>query len=306
MSSTRETLERVSQHVEESMGVRDVSLRPRLSPVPSAKDIGRRPLRGYGRLEIQQLEPDPEQPRTEFDEAGLHELAANIKANGQLHPIHVRWSDTSSKWLIISGERRWRASQLADLTTVDCFFHEQPLDKAQVLELQLIENLLREDLKPVEEARAFRSLMQHNGWTGKQIAESLHIPASKVSRALALLKLPSETQHEVDAGKIPARTAYELSKVADRQEQDRLTQQAAIGSLTVADAAESHGKKHKPRRGDKGQGVRQTFFTENGWTVTVRSAADVTPSNSSYHDLELALQQALDEVRLRINNNIRL
>ena len=80
MNSTRETLERVSQHVEESMGVRDVPFRPRLSPVPSAKDIGRRPLRGYGRLEIRQLEPDPEQPRTEFDEAGLEELAANIKA----------------------------------------------------------------------------------------------------------------------------------------------------------------------------------------------------------------------------------
>jgi ParB family chromosome partitioning protein len=306
MSSTRETLERVSQHVEESMGVRDVPFRPRLSPVPSAKDIGRRPLRGYGRLEIRQLEPDPEQPRTEFDEAGLEELAANIKANGQLHPIHVRWSETTSKWQIISGERRWRASQLAGLPTVDCFFHEQPLEQAQVLGLQLIENLLRDDLKPVEEARAFQSLMFHNGWTGKQVAESLHIPASKVSRALALLKLPQETQKEVDAGKIPARTAYELSKVSDLGEQRRLAQQAATGALTVADAAETHGRKQKSRRIDQGQGVRQTFFAENGWTVTVRSPETVTPANSSYHDLESALQQALDEVRLRLNNNIRL
>lgn len=306
MSSTRGTLDRISQNVEESMGVRDPVFRSHLSPVPSQKDIGRRPLRGYGQLEIGQLSPDPQQPRTEFEETGLSELAANIKTNGQLHPIHVRWCESSASWLIVSGERRWRASRIAGLTSVSCFFHEQSLTKSQILEMQLVENLLREDLKPVEEARAFQSLMQLNGWTGKQVAESLHIPASKVSRALALMKLPPESQRDVDTGKISARTAYELSKVVDSEDQHRLMERAVAGSLTVAQAADASGRKQKSRKTSGRGGVRQTFFADNGWEVCVRSLSTVTSNDASYHDLELALQQALEEVRLRISNQIRL
>lgn len=306
MSSTRGTLDRVGQNMDESMGVRDVGFRSRLSPVPSQKDVGRRPLRGYGRLDIDQLFPDPEQPRTDFEETGLEELAANIKTNGQLHPIHVRWCESSASWLIVSGERRWRASRIAGLTSVNCFFHEESLTKSQILEMQLVENLLREDLKPVEEARAFQSLMQLNDWTGKQVAESLHIPASKVSRALALLKLPPESQQNVDTGKISARTAYELSKVVDSDEQKRLTERAIAGSLTVAQAADANGRKQKSRKTGGRGGIRQTFFAENGWEVCVRSPSTVTSHDVSYHDLEQALQQAIEEVRLRINNHVRL
>jgi ParB family chromosome partitioning protein len=123
------------------------------------------------------------------------------KPRGSLHPIHVRWSEETERWVIVSGERRWRAARHAGLATVDCFFHEQPLSNGQVLELQLIENLMREDLRPMEEARAFQSLMDLNNWNGKQIAEALQIPASKVSRSLALLDLPAEYQQQVDTGR---------------------------------------------------------------------------------------------------------
>jgi ParB family chromosome partitioning protein len=92
-------------------------------------------LKRFGRVDIQQVMPDPQQPRTEFDEDAILSLAANIKSKGRLRPIHVRWSEDSRKWIVISGERRWRTATHAALTTVDCFFHESPLTSGQVLEL---------------------------------------------------------------------------------------------------------------------------------------------------------------------------
>jgi ParB family chromosome partitioning protein len=300
MATTRSTLDRVSSHLDESLGIRAGDSRPRLSPVPSAKDIGRRPASGFGRVEITQIIADTAQPRTAFDTGSLSLLAENLRAKGQLHPIHVRWSDDVQKWVIISGERRWRAAQQAGLTGVDCYFHEEPLTPGQVLELQLIENLLRTDLKPLEQARAFQSLQELNGWTGKQVAQALHIPESQVSRALALLKLPADIQQQVDAGDIPARTAYELTKLPDDQTRRRLAQQAASGRLTQAAAAQTaRRRRRKPR--SRAHGIKQTFYADAGWTITVTSRQAGT-----YHHIVQALFQALDEVRLRIANNIRL
>ncbi len=301
MTSSRSILGQIDDHVAESMGLRDdATVRPALSPVPTARDLGRRPAKGFGRVTLEQVIPDPAQPRREYDEESIIRLAESLRTKGQLHPIHVRWSDESQKWVIISGERRWLACRQAGLATIDCCFHEQPLTSPQILELQLIENLLREDLRPVEEARAFQSLLDLHGWTGKQLAAALHLPASKISRSLALLDLPDELQNQVESGTLPARTAYELSKIADDGRRQELARQAATGSLTTAQAA--HVVRRKKRTGlPAGPATKQTFYAENGWTVTVTSRKPGT-----YHHLELALVEALDEVRLRIANNVRL
>ena len=111
--------------------------------------------------------PDPEQPRVEFSEEAIERLAQSITRKGQLSAIRVRWSDEFSKWVIIAGERRWRATKRAGLPTIDCYFHENGISKSEVLEQQLIENCLREDLQPIEEAKAFSMLMDLNGWTGQ-------------------------------------------------------------------------------------------------------------------------------------------
>ena len=300
MGTMHNRLEQVGHLLNESLGVRTNDVRPRLSPVPASRDVGRRPLRGYGRLEIELLIPDPAQPRVEFDPESLAALAANIQAKGQLHPIHVCWNEEADRWVIVSGERRWRASRMGGLATVDCFFHEQPLTKGEVLELQLIENLLREDLRPMEEARAFQSLMQLHGWNGKQVAEALRIPPSKVSRSLALLDLPSDIQQQVDTGQVPARTAYQLSRLEDDTTQRELASQSASGTLTNTCAAQAV-RERPTRRPSKVQQIRQTFYADNRCQIVVTA-----PRAASYHDLEAALAQALDEVRLRIENNIRL
>ena len=155
MASTRTALASIEEHVLESMGSRAEGRQPPLAPIPHPKDVGRRPLDGFGCLEIDQVIPDPGQPRTDFPAESLTHLANSIRDKGQLAPIRVRWSDELGKWVIIAGERRWRATKLAGLPTIECYFQADELSRAETLEQQLIENLLREDLKPLEEATGF-------------------------------------------------------------------------------------------------------------------------------------------------------
>ena len=165
------------------MGERKYDCRPQLSPVPSVKDTARMPLRNVGRVDITMVVPDPEQPRGWFSEEALESLAQSIREKGQLSAIRVRWSASAGKWVIIAGERRFQAARRAGLSTIDCYFHEAELTPSEVLEQQLIENCLREDLRPLEEAKAFAKLIELNAWTAKQLSQAISVPQSRVSRA---------------------------------------------------------------------------------------------------------------------------
>ena len=305
MASTRDTLAQIDEQLAESMGVRSSRGPVRLSPAPRPQDIGRRPTAGFGRIDIDMVVPDAQQPRTEISPEAIERLAASIREQGQLTPIRVRWSGELGKWLIIAGERRWRATKHAGLPTIECYFHEQELTSSQILEQQLIENLLREDLKPVEEARAFTELMKMNAWTGKQVAAALCIPASKVSRSLALLRLPEDVQCQVDEGQISARTAYELSRLPDSSERTTLVNEAASGELTHTQAAQAvrqrRSRNQRLRCRTKAPGVRLTFQSDDDWYVVVHS-----PQPGTYHHVEQALLRALEEVRHRIANNVQI
>jgi ParB family chromosome partitioning protein len=300
MASTRSALREVAGNVDESMGVRPVELKPQLSPIAAAKDIGRTPLRKFGSLKVEQIVADPNQPRSEFGEQEIQQLASSIRNTGQLHPIRVRWDDDVEKWIIVTGERRYRAAIAAGLTEIDCYFHDEEVTESEILEQQLVENLMREDLKPLEEARGFAALMECNGWNGKQAAESLRVSPSKVSRALALLDLPGDVQTRIESGEIPRTSAYELSKLDNTAAQRELAQQAAAGDLTQRRAA----KAVRQRKGgptSKSRGIRLVFLAENGIKVTVTASR-----KGKYHEVEEALLEALDEVRGRIRNRIEM
>ncbi|MCR9294077.1 MAG: ParB/RepB/Spo0J family partition protein [bacterium] len=302
MASTRNTLERIKNKLDESMGIRDIDHKPQLSPVPNAKDVGRRALRNFGTLTIDSVIPDPDQPRTEFDEEEIQRLSRSIVDKGQLHPIHVRWSEVHSKWIIISGERRYRATKAAGLPSINCQFEEKDLNKTQILEQQLIENLLREDLKPIEEAKAFSLLIELNGWTGKELGEALRVNPSRITRSLALLKLPSDIQKQVEDGTLSPTAAYELSKLPS-DEQRRAAMLSPEGSSVPVSVAKAQ-RQVRQRKGVSSpatRGVKQTFVTEAGWKVTVSSTR-----KGNYHEMEEALKQALEEVRLRIDNDVHL
>ena len=302
MASTRNTLERIKSKLDESMGMRIADKKPQLSPVPSAKDVGRRALRNFGTLATESLIADPEQPRTKFDDEEIARLAKSIEEKGQIHPIHVRWSETHSKWIIISGERRFRAAKLAGLPTVNCQFQETDLSKTEILEQQLIENLLREDLKPIEEAKAFAQLMNLNAWTAKELSEAVRVNPSKITRSLALLKLPEDIQQQVETGTLSPTVAYEISKLPDdKQRRAALLQGQSTNGQPTLGKVQSQVRQRKGKATRRLRGVKQVFMTEDGWKVTVTAN-----KKGSYHEMEQALQEALEEVRLRIDNNVVL
>jgi ParB family chromosome partitioning protein len=271
-----------------------------LAKKANAKDAGRRPGRNYGSVPIEQVIPDPSQPRTEFDEDALQELSASFASKGQLQPIRVRWLENEGKWTIIAGERRWRAAQMAGLATIDCYFHDGGLTPSEILEEQIIENLQRRSLQPLEEARAFQALIKMNMWKKKEVASALGIHPTKVSRALKLLKLPADIQSKIESGELPARTAYEISKLENETQQramlstvssERLTNQQARNRVRVKQG------KRAPQR----VGTKLTFNSYSDHSVTVSSAAKTT-----YEAIEAALQTALEEVRHRIENNTQI
>lgn len=295
MVTTRNALEAVSLNVEESMGMRRSTRTAQLSPVSSSKDIGRKPLRTFGQVEIDRVMPDPDQPRIEFNVEDIQRLAESIVSHGQMHPIRVRWDSAVEKWAIISGERRWRATKAAGLPTIDCFFVEGKLTHSELREQQLVENLLREDLSPMEEARGYSSLMALNSWTGKQVAEALRVSPSRVSRSLALLDLPEQVQQQVEAGTLAKSSAYELSKLTSKQAQVELAQKAATNKTPHVKIVRQANKRRGRAIGR--QGVKQTFIAESGIEVCVSSTAKV-----NYHEIEQALTEAIDDVRHRINN----
>lgn len=293
MASVRDLLEKASGNLDESMGVRSLDLRPTLTPVPDPKDVGRRPLRNVGRVDVNQVVPDPDQPRAEFTEEALDRLAASIRDKGQLTPIRVRWSAALGKWVIIAGERRWRATRRAGLETIDCVFVEGELSRGELLSQQLIENLLREDLKPVEEAKAFRELLALNDWTGKQLADALRIPPSKVTRSLALLDLPEDLQQQVERGDLPARSAYEIAKLGDDSKRRSLAEAVQDGGLTVEDTRKAV-RTRTGKAAPKERGTREKYAAPGGVLVTVTAGRAVSDA-----EIEAALVHALEVVRAR-------
>ena len=188
---------------------------------------------------LDKIVPDPDQPREEFDPEALERLADSLKARGQLQPIRVRWDEARSKYVLICGERRWRAARIAEMTTMSCVVSEGPLDAGELLALQLVENCLREDLQPIEQARAFKALMDKNGWSGNQTAKALGIAQPTVVRALALLELPGLVQDQVEQGTLAPATAYEIGKVEDPETQQEIAARVVSEHLSRSEAIEA-------------------------------------------------------------------
>lgn len=304
MANSRQKLADIANNVDESMGRRatgaNVGIVPQFSPVPSPKDIGRKSVRGFGEVELDQVIVDPSQPRVQFGPEEIERLAESIRDKGQLQPIRVRWDGDLGKWIIIAGERRFRATKAAGLTSIQCYFHEGQISKSEILEQQLIENLLREDLRPMEEARAYEALMELNGWSGKQTANALRVSPSRISRGLSLLALPQAMQEQIDSGDLSKSVAYEISKLPNELQQWATLAQHDSNSPTV-NKAKRQVKQRQGKAPSRQRGVKQTFLTEEGWSITVACGR-----KGNYHEIEEALETALAEVRLRIDNNVAL
>ncbi|WP_169979055.1 ParB/RepB/Spo0J family partition protein [Tautonia rosea] len=186
---------------------------------------------------VDRIVSDPDQPRREFDDEALDRLAASLKGRGQLQNVVVYWSEDLGSYVLVSGERRWRAARRAGLTTLRCKILDRKPDDSDRLSIQLVENCVREDLRPVEQAAAFRALMEANGWSTRQLADALNMAQAKVVYALGLLDLPEDLRDRVDQGELAPRTAYEIGRLDRPEDQRALADRVALEGLTRDEVA---------------------------------------------------------------------
>ena len=181
-----------------------------LAPGAPAPGPGRAPLA----VPVEQLIPNPDQPRRQFEPEALAELAASIRNRGVLQPLIVRPHPTEPDlYQIVAGERRWRAAQIAQLHELPVLVRE--LNDTEVLEVVLIENIQRANLNAIEEAASFRQLMDRFGHTQEKLADALDKSRSHISNSLRLLNLPDQVQGFVREGKISAGHARALITAPD-------------------------------------------------------------------------------------------
>ena len=164
------------------------------------------------KINISQIQPNPNQPRKQFKNSELNELATSIKNQGLIQPIIVRFLD-NNQYQIIAGERRWRASQLAGLHEVDCVIKD--MQESQVLEAALIENIQREDLNVIEEANAYKDLIRIKKISNENLAKIVGKSSSHVSNTLRLLELEKKVQELVLKGDLSMGHARALIGVPD-------------------------------------------------------------------------------------------
>jgi len=194
-------------------------------------------------IDLDLIEPNTEQPRTRFADDRLEELAQSIKANGIVQPIIVRRK--GSKFQIVAGERRWRASQKVGLQKIPAII--KVIGDEKLLELALIENIQRQELNAIEEARAYKNLIETIGLTQEMIAERVGKNRTVVTTFLRLLKLPDDIQKLVEEEKITAGHGRALLMTADENTQRQLAKKVIEMSMSVREtekAVKRIGKEH--------------------------------------------------------------
>jgi ParB family chromosome partitioning protein len=167
---------------------------------------------------VEEVEPNPNQPRKIFNSKALDELSASIKASGVIQPVIVRRQGAG--YQVVAGERRWRAARQAGLPRIPAIVRE--VTDAESLELALVENLLREDLNPMEEAEAFDKLLARFAWTQEELAQRIGKERSSIANALRLLRLPSPIQEDLRTGRLTMGHARALLALTTPAEQLRL------------------------------------------------------------------------------------
>jgi ParB/RepB/Spo0J family partition protein len=234
-----------------------IAMRPGLAPPMMAgqggadKYDGAVKSRAFAELPLDAIVRDETQPREEFDPTELRWLADSIARFGQISPIRVRHDEARGKWVVLVGERRLRACKLAGLDRVRVEFVERDMTEADILAEQTIENMVRATLTPVEQGRAYRRLMDLNGWTVLELAATIGVDATAAHRSLGLLRLPEDIAERVDAG--------EIAKLPDAESQREVAEAVVAGDLglkeTVAvvrqarEAGEARKAKANPGQG---------------------------------------------------------
>lgn len=221
----------------------------------AARDVGG----PVSTLPLREIEPDKDQPRKDFDEQALSELADSIARHGLLQPIAVR-AAAGGAYKIIAGERRWRAARLAGLSEVPVVIKD--VTDAEAMELALIENLQREDLDPVEEAMGYRQLMERCELTQEQTAQKIGKSRSAIANSLRLLNLPDDVLAFLKEGKLSTGHAKVLLGLPDAALQTKAAEAVVGQNLNVRQTEALCKKLVKPEKPPKPQPLRPALAGE--------------------------------------------
>ncbi len=214
---------------------------------------------------VENLEPNPQQPRIDFGQQELQSLADSIRQKGVIQPLIVRAKAEKGKYEIVAGERRWRAAQLAQLHEVPVIVRD--LTDGEVLEIAIIENIQRENLNAIEEALGFRQLMTRFGHTQEKLAEALSRSRSHVANLLRLLNLPDDVQSMVRSGTLTAGHARALIGVPNALELAR----RVVGKGLSVRETEALVRESSAPRGKGGQGPRARHSSKDADTLALEA-----------------------------------
>ncbi len=252
-------------------------------------------------LRISEIEPNKNQPRKDFDETALAQLADSIATHGVIQPLLVR-PMTNGRYQLVAGERRWRASKMAGLIEVPVVIQEMT-DK-EMTELALIENLQREDLNPIEESLGYQELMEQYALTQDQVAARVGKSRPAVANALRLLQLPDEVIRLVRAGELSAGHARTLLALDDEAVVLELAQKAAKGLLTVRDL-EQKVKQSDPKPRKTTAAGKDRYYDEMALALKEQLGNKVTITNKGKKgvlSIEFYGKEELCELAKRLTN----
>jgi ParB family transcriptional regulator, chromosome partitioning protein len=251
-------------------------------------------LPGARLIAISRLTPDPDQPRKQFPSAKLEELAHSIRTHGVLQPLLVSPDSEGESYRVIAGERRYRAAMIAGLERLPCVVVGDLTDGAR-LEQQLVENLQREGISPLEECAAFEALRERCGLTHQQIAERVGKGRTYVTKSLSLRRIPDEVVSELVTAGVTSREQLVLvAQQRDDRSMRKLLRALTTDAKTVR-ALRDAAATEKPRTGSRRSHAKVTIRLSTGASVTV----SLSRVRGTHDDLVQALEQALDEVRVR-------
>ncbi|MFO7914769.1 MAG: ParB/RepB/Spo0J family partition protein [Candidatus Krumholzibacteriales bacterium] len=205
-------------------------------------------------LKVDEIAPNPHQPRQVFGENELRELAESIRENGILQPIVVR--RTGSGYELVAGERRLRASRILELKEIPALVRD--IDDENSLKLALLENLQREDLNPIEKAAGFRALKEELGVSTAEIGRALGKGRSTIANTIRLLKLPAEVKELINSGDLTEGHARAILAIDDDSEKVRAAKRVVSEQLTVRDLEKGAGpgSRRKPRKRERDPELR--------------------------------------------------
>lgn len=206
--------------------------------------------RGDRTIPIEQISPNPDQPRRSFSQTNLDELAASIREKGIIQPLILRPDPAdSSRFQIVAGERRWRAAQIAQLHDLPAIVRD--FDDTEVLEVAIIENIQRADLNPVEEANGYRQLMEKFGHTQEQLATAMGKSRSHLANTMRLLQLPEEVQTLLQEGQLSAGHARALITAEDPVSLGRrvVREGMSVRDVEIAAKSQKNAGKSRTKRG---------------------------------------------------------